>query len=136
MKGKFELEIHLGNAAMSKPRQVAEALRKVASKIEDRDDLESNDGPIADANGNTVGSWLYDVGLIHIEDLERKHRHGEFTSNQRTFVEDALSSGHHVSLTADRRHPFVRVRDREDFETEAEVVVDSHDYGYIIRTRE
>lgn len=61
MSGKFTLEITLGNAAMEGPRDVAEALNKVAEKLSGNaygTPLHPpTEGTIRDLNGNTVGKW-------------------------------------------------------------------------------
>jgi hypothetical protein len=49
----FQLKIQLGNAEMDTPEHVAAALRRVAEKL----DAGFTYGPIADVNGNTVGSY-------------------------------------------------------------------------------
>lgn len=56
---KFALEITLGNAAMQGPEDIAEALRRVAAKVEAvPQGLELGDSrPIMDTNGNLVGSY-------------------------------------------------------------------------------
>jgi hypothetical protein len=54
MFDRFALEIKLGNAAMQSGPDVADALRKVADRIENG--LEAR-GRIRDANGNTVGEY-------------------------------------------------------------------------------
>lgn len=48
----FRVEITLGNEAMQNGPDVAEALREIASRIEN--ELEAR-GAIRDGNGNTVG---------------------------------------------------------------------------------
>lgn len=57
----FTLTITLGNAEMTEPRDVAEALHKAAAKIEGRFDgtafSDGDHGTILDANGNGVGGW-------------------------------------------------------------------------------
>lgn len=54
--GEFSLTITLGNAAMSEPEHVAEALADVAEAI--RDGGGWLEGTIRDGNGNTVGRYL------------------------------------------------------------------------------
>ena len=49
----FTLTIQLGNAAMETSDDVAEALRRVADKME----RNGFDGRIVDLNGNTVGKY-------------------------------------------------------------------------------
>lgn len=49
----MELHLELGNAAMSTPADVADALRDAADHVEGGR-LESS---IRDRNGNTVGRW-------------------------------------------------------------------------------
>lgn len=58
----FELRIEMGNDAMKYPRDVAFALRRLADKIADEHDYDS--GPIRDNNGNTVGRYGFDLGLL------------------------------------------------------------------------
>ena len=57
MKGttmaKFTLQIELGNEAMQTPEDIADALRKAASKLE----AGYGTGNIMDLNGNSVGSY-------------------------------------------------------------------------------
>ncbi len=68
--GAFVLRIELGNAAMRSPRDVADALRRLAEKVEDLasfaeyDDedqdaaiVSGQDGGLMDLNGNSVGKW-------------------------------------------------------------------------------
>ena len=52
---KFKLEIRLGNEAMQTPEDVAEALRGVASQLEDGVPFDNR--LIRDHNGNETGSW-------------------------------------------------------------------------------
>jgi hypothetical protein len=55
---EFTLTITLGNDAMQTGGDVAEALREVAGRIDDRrGGLFEDSGRIRDANGNTVGEW-------------------------------------------------------------------------------
>ena len=49
----FTINIELGNEAMSRPEDVAEALRTVASKLYELEDVKI---PIFDLNGNRVGT--------------------------------------------------------------------------------
>lgn len=51
----FKLSIQLGNAAMSEPEHVAEALLSISQAIEDGE----RDGNIFDGNGNHVGRWAF-----------------------------------------------------------------------------
>lgn len=53
----FKLTIKLGNAAMQTPDDVAEALRKLAAKMDHTEFSGLEFGSIRDVNGNTVGSW-------------------------------------------------------------------------------
>jgi hypothetical protein len=57
----FNLTITLGNAEMSHSGEVADALRKVAARVEKHDDSlvgwNGLSGGINDVNGNTVGRW-------------------------------------------------------------------------------
>jgi len=58
----FELKINLGNEAMQCPSDVAEALRKLAKKLDAGGDFALNDGgKIMDANGNSVGEWTVEI---------------------------------------------------------------------------
>ncbi len=50
---KFTLEITLGNEAMQTPDDIAEALRRTASKVQ----AGYGNGGILDLNGNSVGSY-------------------------------------------------------------------------------
>ena len=52
---KFELEIEMGNEAMSDYEDAEMALRDVAERIADG----YARGKIRDRNGNTVGSWKF-----------------------------------------------------------------------------
>lgn len=51
---QFHLAIHLGNAGMSDPRQIAQTLRDAAERIETTRLL---DGNLTDINGNHVGTY-------------------------------------------------------------------------------
>lgn len=51
--GTFEMEIRIGNEAMSTPEDLAWALRRVAERLA----CGQSDGVIHDVNGNSVGSW-------------------------------------------------------------------------------
>jgi hypothetical protein len=53
---QFTLTIDLGNDAMSTPSDIADALRKLAGRIETIDGY-LGDGVVRDVNGNTVGHW-------------------------------------------------------------------------------
>ena len=53
MRGKFTLEIKLGNAEMSEPEHLAEAVKSVSEKLE----YGQTSGKVLDANGNIVGSY-------------------------------------------------------------------------------
>lgn len=58
----FKLTIELGNAEMQTGRNVAQALKSIAEKVEDTEDFSEADvydrtGKIRDDNGNTVGKW-------------------------------------------------------------------------------
>lgn len=59
----FRLEVRMGNAEMVLPLHLADALRRAADRIEGDAAL---GGVIADANGNTVGSF----GLGELPDGE------------------------------------------------------------------
>lgn len=52
---QFKLTIRLGNEAMQDSDDIAEALRRSADRIEQRDN--AAEGAILDRNGNTVGSF-------------------------------------------------------------------------------
>ncbi len=56
---RFTLTIDLGNEEMQTPMNVAEALRKLATKLErDYNALDCDlGGKIMDLNGNSVGKW-------------------------------------------------------------------------------
>jgi sulfur carrier protein ThiS len=51
----FQLQIKLGNEAMQTASDVADALRRVAERLDER----GFDAPsiVRDANGNLVGAW-------------------------------------------------------------------------------
>jgi hypothetical protein len=56
------VKIDLGNSGMQTSAQVAEALRKVAKRLEDNGYLENEEiqtlsRGIMDTNGNSVGEW-------------------------------------------------------------------------------
>lgn len=61
----FYVEIECGNDAMQTSKQVAEALRVVADRVEDNDycEVASDDlvRGIKDENGNTVGSFGFKI---------------------------------------------------------------------------
>lgn len=64
MAGKFTVEINLGNDAMEGPMELAEALRELATRVEDIDlDEAQEEGTILDDNGNEVGTWSYENEL-------------------------------------------------------------------------
>jgi hypothetical protein len=66
----FVLRIALGNDAMKDERDVAEALRAAADKVESRGTPDYLGGSlILDGNGNTVGSWTF---YLHAEEALRK----------------------------------------------------------------
>jgi hypothetical protein len=50
----FEMALHLGNVAMASASDVADALRKVALRLENGDTASA----LLDAHGNTVGGWF------------------------------------------------------------------------------
>jgi hypothetical protein len=58
---KFTLQIWIGNDAMQTSQDVADALRKVAKRLEDGETLEQlacrTGDSVRDLNGNTVG-WF------------------------------------------------------------------------------
>lgn len=63
---KFSLEIDLVNDAMDSSEELADALRRIATRIHDAKYVEQLNGEegqdditrgIMDANGNTVGEW-------------------------------------------------------------------------------
>jgi len=56
---QFILKITLGNEAMQTGYDIAGALRDIADKINDNEDMREFSGQkrIMDVNGNTVGSW-------------------------------------------------------------------------------
>lgn len=56
MTGEFRVSINLGNDAMRKAEDVAEALEKVAKKLREQ----AVAGTISDRNGNYVGQFLSD----------------------------------------------------------------------------
>jgi hypothetical protein len=54
----FTLTIELGNDAMQTDEDVARALHRCASWLEENSTMfEQTRGWVVDANGNTVGSW-------------------------------------------------------------------------------
>ncbi len=54
----FKLSIEMGNDAMQDEQAVADAIRTVASRVENG----QRDGGIRDANGNTVGKFSFSGG--------------------------------------------------------------------------
>ena len=52
---RLTLDIELGSAAVEDPIHVAQALRKLADKLEQ--EFGPCEGIVIDANGNTVGRW-------------------------------------------------------------------------------
>ena len=54
----FKLFIELGNEAMQTPQDVAERLRGIAATL-DEDHSGYPEGLIRDANGNTVGEYVF-----------------------------------------------------------------------------
>ena len=54
MTGEFRVSINLGNEAMQRAEDVAEALEKVAKSIREK----AVAGTICDRNGNYVGQFL------------------------------------------------------------------------------
>ena len=57
---QFILKINLGNDAMITGYDIAGALRDIANKINDNEDMRDFSGTkrIMDLNGNYVGSWM------------------------------------------------------------------------------
>lgn len=55
----FRLSIRLGNAAMESPRDVAEALRRVAAALDASDGGALLERATYDLNGNKVGEWSF-----------------------------------------------------------------------------
>ena len=57
---QFVLKIQLGNDAMLTGYDIAGALREIADKINDNEDMRDFSGvkKIQDINDNTVGSWM------------------------------------------------------------------------------
>jgi hypothetical protein len=63
MTDRFTIEIDLGNEGMEAPSDVAQALRKIATRLDDATDMPLAQHPgiggnVMDTNGNTVGSWF------------------------------------------------------------------------------
>lgn len=65
---RFTVEIEIGNEAMSSGMDVADALRKVAYKVEDevgetdvREGFAGADMPVVDEDGNTVGRAGFEI---------------------------------------------------------------------------
>ena len=57
----FSLSIELGNEGMNCAKDVAQALREIAKRLERNDPEETGDcAKVYDINGNAVGSWDYD----------------------------------------------------------------------------
>jgi len=57
---QFILKIKLGNAAMLTGYDIAGALREIADKVNDNEDMREFSGEkgVYDINGNRVGTWL------------------------------------------------------------------------------
>lgn len=74
----FEMNLHLGNAAMQSDGDVVRALRDVADRIEQRFG-ESHDGRhvIFDVNGNTVGNWRLVLPALIDMDADAAESWGE-----------------------------------------------------------
>lgn len=53
----FTLKIKLGNDAMQTGLDVADALTRIARRIESDDELAPDCGKVMDTNGNSVGNW-------------------------------------------------------------------------------
>lgn len=71
VSGKFKLNIEMGNDAMQTPRELAEALRELATRVESIEEDETNAGAkVLDDNGNEVGAWEYDVEVEDDDDGE------------------------------------------------------------------
>lgn len=64
MDNIFTTEIRLGNEAMQNPSDIATALRKIASRIEDGCDY----GNVYDTNGNIVGEFFLQLPEINTEE--------------------------------------------------------------------
>lgn len=58
MPETFRLEITLGNDAMSDSLDIAEALERTSAEIISHGTA-GDSGVIRDANGNTVGRWIF-----------------------------------------------------------------------------
>jgi len=56
--GRFVVEIELGNEAMATPRDIAEALTRLAERLKQIDG-DPGEGVIRDINGNTVGRYTF-----------------------------------------------------------------------------
>lgn len=54
---QFTITIDLGNAEMSRPDHVVDALREVADQLEAEGPDDFASGSVYDVNGNTVGSY-------------------------------------------------------------------------------
>ena len=69
VSGKFRLNIEMGNDAMQTPRELAEALRELATRVESiAEDETQVSAKVLDDNGNEVGSWEYEVELEEDDD--------------------------------------------------------------------
>lgn len=55
----FKLSIRLGNASMETPPHVADALGRLALRLDQYPDWhgDAHEGRISDLNGNVVGEW-------------------------------------------------------------------------------
>ena len=61
--GNFNLHIDLGASAMSTPRDIANALRRTAQRLE----TGVASANLMDMNGNTVGRWEFEATIASTE---------------------------------------------------------------------
>lgn len=61
----FTVSIHLGNAEMMAPDDVANALRSIAGRLDALDYHPGHSQTIFDTNGNDVGRWRVPTGITN-----------------------------------------------------------------------
>lgn len=59
----LKIEIEVGNDAMKRPNELADALQQVSRRVRGANMKDGEGAKIMDANGNSVGRWGY-----HLDD--------------------------------------------------------------------